>query len=138
MSASKPIKRTWTDGEVRRLELLINNRFSRDEIARLLGRTPASIQQKAFWLKPVSRAAGQGLIRGTHQGMNRAMQPITVVFACPKCATVYRASQYRGVGTHFGAFNCVACHARVYAWQGLYDFLDWQVGLSSAPVAGCR
>src|SRR5437870_5359193 len=33
--------------------------------------------------------------------MNSATQPITVMFACPKCATVYRASQYRGVGTHF-------------------------------------
>jgi hypothetical protein len=59
MSASKPIKRTWTDGEVRQLEALINNGFSRDEIARLLGRTPSSIQQKAFWLNlSLARAAG--------------------------------------------------------------------------------
>jgi hypothetical protein len=50
MGASKSMKRQWTDREVRQLQLLINNRFSRDEIARLLGRTPSSVQQKAFWL----------------------------------------------------------------------------------------
>jgi predicted RNA-binding Zn-ribbon protein involved in translation (DUF1610 family) len=62
-------------------------------------------------------------------GMNSATQPITVVFACPQCGSVYRASQYRGMGAHFGVFNCVSCHAQVYAWSGLYDFLDWQLGL---------
>jgi hypothetical protein len=51
MSASNPIKRARTDGDVRQLKLLINNRFSRDAIAQLLGRTPSSIQQKTFWLK---------------------------------------------------------------------------------------
>jgi hypothetical protein len=66
----------------------------------------------------------------------RASKPITVIFACPKCATVYRASQYRGTGTHFGVFNCVACHAQVYAWSGIHDFLDWQVGFSSAAAGG--
>src|ERR1700730_595914 len=29
----------------------------------------------------------------------------TVVFACPKCGTIYRATQRRGPGTHFGVFN---------------------------------
>ena len=68
--------------------------------------------------------------------MNSTTWPITVVFACPECATVYRASQYRGVGTHFGVFNCVACHTQVYSWSDIYDFLDWQVGFSSAPAGG--
>jgi hypothetical protein len=65
-----------------------------------------------------------------------ASKPITVVFACPRCSTIYRASQYRGVGPHFGVFNCVACRAQVYAWSGIHDFLDWQVGFSSAPAGG--
>jgi hypothetical protein len=54
----------------------------------------------------------------------------TVVFACPACGTIYQASQRRGPGTHFGVFNCIACHTEVHAWNGLYDFLDWQVGFS--------
>jgi DNA-directed RNA polymerase subunit RPC12/RpoP len=54
--------------------------------------------------------------------------PITVVFACPRCGTIYQAKQHRGPGTHFGVFKCVACKSQVYAWSGLYDFLDWQVG----------
>jgi hypothetical protein len=54
--------------------------------------------------------------------------PVTVVFTCPKCGTIYQAKQHRGPGTHFGVSNCVACKGQVYAWSGLYDFLDWQVG----------
>ena len=54
----------------------------------------------------------------------------TVVFACLKCGTIYQALQRRGPGTHFGVFNCITCHTEVYAWNGLYDFLDWQVGFS--------
>jgi hypothetical protein len=68
--------------------------------------------------------------------MNSATQQAIVVFACPKCGTIYRATQRRGPGTHFGVFNCIACHAQVYAWSGLYDFLDWKVGFPSARAAG--
>jgi predicted RNA-binding Zn-ribbon protein involved in translation (DUF1610 family) len=67
--------------------------------------------------------------RRTIRQMNSATQPITVIFACPRCGTVYRASQYRGVGTQFGIFNCLACHTQVYAWNGAYDFSDWKVGV---------
>ncbi len=59
--------------------------------------------------------------------------PATIVFACPSCGAIYHATQHRGVDTHFGVFNCLACHAQVYAWHGPYDFLDWKVGL---PAAG--
>ena len=62
--------------------------------------------------------------------MNNETQPITVVFACPRCGTVCRVSQYRGPGEHFGVFNRVSCHAQIYAWSGDYDFLDWQVWAS--------
>ena len=62
--------------------------------------------------------------------MNNETQPITVVFACPRCGTVYRVSQYRSPGAHFGVFNRVSCHAQIYAWSGDYDFLDWQVWAS--------
>jgi hypothetical protein len=30
----------------------------------------------------------------------------------------------------------VDCHAQVYSWSGIYDFLDSQVGFSSAPAGG--
>jgi hypothetical protein len=66
--------------------------------------------------------------RRTISQMNNATQPITVIFGCLKCGTIYQAKQHRGPGTHFGAFNCVACHSQVYAWSGLYDFMDWKVG----------
>jgi len=63
--------------------------------------------------------------------MNSATQQTTVVFACPRCGAIYRATQHRGQGTHFGVFNCVASKTQVYAWSGLYDFLNWKVGISS-------
>jgi hypothetical protein len=52
----------------------------------------------------------------------------TVVFACPKCGAIYQATQYQVPDPRFGIFNCLACHTQVYAWNGLYDFLDWKAG----------
>ena len=59
--------------------------------------------------------------------MNRATQTI-VIFACPKCGAIYQATQHPVPDTRFGIFNCLACHTQVYAWNGLYDFVDWEVG----------
>jgi hypothetical protein len=66
------------------------------------------------------------------RGMNSGMQT-TVIFACRKCGAIYQATQHRGADTHFGVFNCLACHClachtQVYAWHGLHDYLDWKVG----------
>jgi hypothetical protein len=70
--------------------------------------------------------------------MNRVTQTI-VVFACPKCGAVYQARQHRRADKNFGVFNCLACHTQVYAWHGLHDFLDWQVGFSPGDAhAGVR
>jgi hypothetical protein len=52
-----------------------------------------------------------------------------VVFACPKCGAVYQATQHQVPDTSFGIFNCLACHAQVYAWNGAYDFSDWKAGV---------
>jgi predicted RNA-binding Zn-ribbon protein involved in translation (DUF1610 family) len=60
-------------------------------------------------------------------GMTRGAQS-TVVFACPNCGAIYQAAQHRVPDRCFGVFNCLACHAQVYAWHGAYDFLDWKVG----------
>ena len=60
--------------------------------------------------------------------------PTTVVFACPKCAAIYRATQYQVPDMCFGTFNCLACHTQVYAWNGLYDFVDWEVGFRAGDA----
>jgi predicted RNA-binding Zn-ribbon protein involved in translation (DUF1610 family) len=66
----------------------------------------------------------------------------TVVFTCWRCGAVYRAAQHRRTDRYYGVFNCIACHTQVYAWNGAYDFLDWQVGFSapscSATPAPCE
>jgi hypothetical protein len=63
--------------------------------------------------------------------MSSRAQPITVVFACPECSAVYQATQHQVPDTSFGIFNCLACHAQVYAWNGAYEFSDWKAGFSA-------
>jgi hypothetical protein len=49
MTAKKTHLR-WTDEDVRRLHRFADAKIGVDTIARLLGRTRASVKNKAFWL----------------------------------------------------------------------------------------
>jgi hypothetical protein len=49
------VKRLWTEDEVLQLKNLISGGHCREEIAQILGRTPVSVQQKAFWLNLLPR-----------------------------------------------------------------------------------
>ena len=49
-----------------------------------------------------------------------------VIFACPKCGIVYRATQLKLPYERPGRFDCVDCMAEVHSWTDLYDFTDWK------------
>jgi len=53
--------------------------------------------------------------------------PISVIFACPKCALVYIATQERRGDNLAGQFDCTACEAVVHAWSGAYHYPDWRL-----------
>ena len=48
--SAKPAKREWTEDEVRELRRLANQMIGVEAIAKALGRSTASVRQKAFWL----------------------------------------------------------------------------------------
>lgn len=48
---------------------------------------------------------------------------VTVVFACPRCASAYRAKQKPDIG--FGSFDCWDCGDEIYRWSGRYIYTDW-------------
>lgn len=50
MSIAKPSRREWTEDEVDELSRLAKQRIGLGAIARALGRSTASVRQKAFWL----------------------------------------------------------------------------------------
>jgi len=47
---AKGTRLRWTDEDVRRLRLFADANIGIDTIAKLLGRTRASVKSKAFWL----------------------------------------------------------------------------------------
>jgi len=53
--------------------------------------------------------------------------PISVIFVCPKCASVYVATQERRRDKLAGQFDCTTCGAVVHAWSGAYDYPDWRI-----------
>jgi hypothetical protein len=51
--------------------------------------------------------------------------PLKVVFVCPKCPSIYQATQ-RATHDSAGQFDCIGCGAKVHVWAGKYDYTDWQ------------
>ena len=49
---------------------------------------------------------------------------VTVIFACPRCATAYSAVQR--VAFDFGSFDCWDCQTEIYRWAGEYKYDDWE------------
>jgi hypothetical protein len=52
---------------------------------------------------------------------------ISVLFSCPKCGRVYRASQNL-LGRNArqpGRLDCTVCRAMVHSWSGAYDYAIW-------------
>ena len=58
--------------------------------------------------------------------MEHDKQWIAVLFGCLRCATIYRAIQFRGQNEIQGTFTCSACGAVVGAWSGMYGLRDWK------------
>jgi len=50
---------------------------------------------------------------------------LIVYFSCPRCLTVYAASQEEQPKKCSGAFHCGRCATPVHKWTGDYDFRDW-------------
>ncbi len=50
MSSKKTARREWTDDEVGHLRSLASQKIGLGAIAKALGRSTASVRQKAFWL----------------------------------------------------------------------------------------
>ena len=61
---------------------------------------------------------------GHYWSMSNDFQVI-VHFSCPRCGTIYAASQQEQPGRHPGFFHCRACGAPVHEWSGRYNFTDW-------------
>jgi hypothetical protein len=53
-------------------------------------------------------------------------QPITVVFVCLKCGAGYQATQKPAPEKTSGSFCCQVCQTEIYAWSGVYTYIDWQ------------
>jgi len=53
--------------------------------------------------------------------------PISVIFACPKCALVYVAKQERRRAKLAGQFDCPTCGAAVHGWSGAYYYPHWRI-----------
>ena len=62
----------------------------------------------------------------------------TEYFSCSKCALPYSAIKEPHTSKRTGNFNCEVCGGRVHSWSGKYDFFDWKVAQSEAPVFGKR
>jgi hypothetical protein len=76
------------------------------------------------------------LIRGHTRRMTSATQ-ITVMFACPKCSAFYQAAQERRPDNQkSGKFKCQACSTEVYAWSGIYDYVDWMAAAVGSANSG--
>jgi hypothetical protein len=45
---------------------------------------------------------------------------------CPKCPSIYQATQKRAAHDSVGRFDCSGCGAKVHVWSGRYDYTDWQ------------
>jgi predicted RNA-binding Zn-ribbon protein involved in translation (DUF1610 family) len=58
--------------------------------------------------------------------------PIGVVFACPKCTSLYVAMQERRREKVTGRFDCTDCGAMVHAWSGVYNYPGWRLTSQSA------
>jgi hypothetical protein len=47
----------------------------------------------------------------------------TVIFAYPRCTSVYSAIQRPA--RDFGSFDCWDCRTEIYRWSGAYSYTEW-------------
>lgn len=51
---------------------------------------------------------------------------ISVYFACPHCALVYRSQQVPTAKLMGGEFDCLECRKTVTEWTGFHDYVRWK------------
>ena len=51
---------------------------------------------------------------------------LIVHFSCPRCVTVYAATQEQQSRQHPGDFHCRKCGTRVHSWSGRYNYVSWR------------
>ena len=63
---------------------------------------------------------------------------IGVIFACPKCSSLYVAMQERRPDRIAGRFDCTDCGVMIHAWSGAYDYPIWRIYPDTETFAGGR